>query len=1041
MLRCFANPDAWSFRRGIRLRILLLISVLLISIPLGFASAWRGEKAGNLDARYQDEAQVRLLEPGASVEKEIDDDESHHYIIGLNKGEYVRVAVTQKGVDAAVTLVGPEGKTLASVNTPNTTQGSKYLFAIAESTGNHRLEVRSQRRDAPAAKYEVRIAELRAATKDDEVRISVRDLTNEGAALRLRATAASLRQAIPKLEEAIRLSRSIGDRAQEAEAIANMGAALYSLGSFRETIEKFRLALAVWHEAGDLRNQAVALSYIAASHHRLGEWQKVLDHQNQALTIYQSLGDLPAEATQLNNIATFYAEMGDRNKAIEFYSRALPLSRKAGDRIQEITTLNNLGGVYHRTGDYEKAISHYSQALRLCRSVKAERLEARVLDGFGKVQFVTGQYEAALDYYKRALPLHRSSGDRSAEALGLINLGTSLSMTGDAAAGLDHLNQAIKLLRETGNRQLEVIALYHLASIHKSSGNPDQARSHLEAALATVELLRARIGNPDLRAQYFATVKNSYDLYINLLLENSAGREAVAEAFRASERARARSLIEILAEARVDVSKETPSETDQRELQRLMSGLAERRLRLIRDGLSGEEAQALAREIASLTTRYHESQARIKSSSPQYASLTQTEPLGLEEIQQKVLDEDTLLLEYSLSRPQSHLWAVTREAISYYAIPKRLEIEAAVRRYYKSISSADQPQAQEAASELSRMLLAPASAHLGKKRIVIVADGALQYIPFAALPRPGVRGQGSGVRDQGSKRSDQPQTADHRPLIAEHEVVSLPSASTLAVLRREAARRTPVAKSVAVLADPVFSAQDVRVRRAESVKRAGASADDETIDKGRLLRAAQDAGLVARSESLPRLIGTRREARNILALAPEGRSFEALDFKANHETVSTAELGNYRIVHFATHGLINSQRPDHSGIVLSLVDEAGRPQDGFLQLHEIYDLKLPVDLVVLSACQTALGKDIRGEGLIGLTRGFMYAGALRVVASLWKVDDEATGELMKHFYKAMLTDGLRPAAALRAAQMELLKQRRWRSPYYWAAFVMQGEWR
>ncbi len=1036
MLRS-AHPDASTFRQGRPLRFILLISVLLISIPLGLVSA----------ARYQDKAETRL-EPGASVEKEIADDESHHYIIRLNKGEYVRVAVIQKGVDAAVTLINPDGKTLASVNTPNTTQGSKYLFAIAVEDGNHRLEVRSQRRDASSAKYEIRIAELRAATKDDEIRINVRDLTNEGAALRLRATAASIRQAIPKLEEAIRLSRSISDREQEAQAIANLGAALFSLGRFRETIEQFRLALAIWQETDDLRNQAVALSYIAASHHRLGEWQKVLDHQNQALTIYQSLGDLPAEATQLNNIATFYAEMGDRNKAIEFYSRALPLSRKAGDRVQEITTLNNMGGVYHRTGDAQKAISHYSQALELCRAVKAEGLEARALDGFGKAQFAAGQYKAALDYYKRTLPLYRSTGDRSAEALGLINIGTSLFMVGDAAAALDHLNQAIRLLREVGNRQLEVISLYNLARIHKSSGNLEQARSHVEAALANIELLRARITNPDLRAQYFATVKNSYDLYINLLLESS-GPEAAAEAFRASERARARSLIEILAEARVDVSKETASEADERELQRLRSGLAERRVRLIRDGLSNEETQTLSREIASLTTRYHESQARIKSSSPQYASLTQTEPLGLEEIQHQVLDQDTLLLEYALGQPQSHLWAVTTDAISHYALPKRAEIEAAARRYYKLISSADQNEAQEAAAQLSRIVLAPAAAHLGKKRIIIVADGALQYIPFAALPAPVVSDQRSGVRGQGSASSDRQsknaqsnrsQTADRRPLIAEHEIVSLPSASTLAVLRRETAHRKPAAKSVAVLADPVFSAVDVRVRRAESVKRANASSAD-AVDKGRLLRSAQDAGLVADGASFPRLIGTRREARNILALAPESRSLEALDFKANHETASTAELGNYRIVHFATHGLINSQRPDQSGIVLSLVDEAGRPQDGFLQLHEIYKLKLPVDLVVLSACQTALGKDIRGEGLIGLTRGFMYAGALRVVASLWKVDDEATGELMKHFYKAMLADGLPAAAALRAAQMELLKQRRWRSPYYWAAFVLQGEWR
>lgn len=168
---------------------------------------------------------------------------------------------------------------------------------------------------------------------------------------------------------------------------------------------------------------------------------------------------------------------------------------------------------------------------------------------------------------------------------------------------------------------------------------------------------------------------------------------------------------------------------------------------------------------------------------------------------------------------------------------------------------------------------------------------------------------------------------------------------------------------------------------------------------------------------------------------------KALDFNANRVTATSSDLGQYRIVHFATHGLLNSEHPELSGIVLSLVDEQGRPQDGFLRLREIYNLNLPAELVVLSACRTGLGKEIKGEGLVGLTRGFMYAGAARVVASLWKVQDDATAELMKRFYLGMLKDGMRPAAALRSAQVEMWKQKRWRSPYYWAAFVLQGEWK
>ena len=190
-----------------------------------------------------------------------------------------------------------------------------------------------------------------------------------------------------------------------------------------------------------------------------------------------------------------------------------------------------------------------------------------------------------------------------------------------------------------------------------------------------------------------------------------------------------------------------------------------------------------------------------------------------------------------------------------------------------------------------------------------------------------------------------------------------------------------------------------------------------------------------------RLRFSRQEAEEIARLSADPRTLKAVDFSANRSTAIDAKLGDYRIVHFATHGLINNQNPDLSGVVLSLVDEQGRPQNGFLRLYDIYNLKLNADLVVLSACQTALGKEIKGEGLVGLTRGFMYAGAPRVVASFWRIDDRATADIMRRFYEAMLKDGLRPAAALRAAQVSMWHEKRWQSPHYWAAFTIQGEWR
>jgi CHAT domain-containing protein len=409
-----------------------------------------------------------------------------------------------------------------------------------------------------------------------------------------------------------------------------------------------------------------------------------------------------------------------------------------------------------------------------------------------------------------------------------------------------------------------------------------------------------------------------------------------------------------------------------------------------------------------------------------------------------------------LGQEKSYLWAVTPTSIESFVLPKRAEIETAAQRVYEILTArnlhipnetpeqkrrrVDLAEAKypEASAALSRMLLGPAASQLATRRLLIVGDGMLQYVPFGSLPQPEPgrqvesRGQGQGPRPRPTASLNP--RASFTPLIIEHEVVSLPSASVLAVLRRESAGRVPAAKTVAVLADPVFQKGDPRI---------GPSGTSRAIEINGTSTVAGVSRPAAESAPLDftRLRFSRLEAEQIARLVPEGKKLKALDFAASRATATSAELGQYSIVHFATHGLINNQHPELSGIVLSQVDEQGRPQNGFLRLHDIYNLRLGADLVVLSACQTALGKEIKGEGLIGLTRGFMYAGAPRVAASLWRIDDRATAELMKRFYSAILEKGQRPAAALRAAQISMWQEQRWNAPHYWAAFTLQGEWR
>jgi CHAT domain-containing protein len=445
-------------------------------------------------------------------------------------------------------------------------------------------------------------------------------------------------------------------------------------------------------------------------------------------------------------------------------------------------------------------------------------------------------------------------------------------------------------------------------------------------------------------------------------------------------------------------------------------------------------AEQVEKEVRQLTNEYEKVQTLIRSQSPRYASLMQPRPPSLEEIQAELRGDNTVLLEYAMGPDKSYVWAVTSESFSGYELPGRARIEELTREVYRLLTarSANDSATAEAraeshetyrskAAELSQILFGQVAQQLSGKRLLIVADGALQYLPFEALPGP---------ETPPDSRAGPAAAKDDMPLAMKHEVVYLPSAATLIALRREAARPQTASKSVFVLADPVFDKGDARVKMA--VARSDAA------------EGSTGPSLTIKSVSGPnfsRLPSTRREAEVIVSLLPEDTRGVATDFAANRELALSAELGRYRIVHIATHSIVNSSHPELSGIVLSMVNEQGQPEDGFLQLHDIYSLKLDAELVVLSACNTGLGKDVRGEGLVGLTRGFMYAGASGVVASLWKVDDAATAELMTHFYKAMFEDDMPPAAALRSAKEAMWRQKHWRSPYYWSAFVLQGEYR
>jgi CHAT domain-containing protein/tetratricopeptide (TPR) repeat protein len=865
-------------------------------------------------------------------------------------------------------------------------------------------------------------------------------------------------RAMELYEQSATLAHELGDRVNEAIGLYNVGAARAYLGDVDAAQQWFERALAV-ERARDDGDEASILVEIGKDWLYTGEQQLALDSFYRALDLLASGGEAPP-ADVLKYIGQVYVYLGRSDEASSFFERALePFGPPASpamlrshdiaglmDEMDRAAALNNLGRAHLMLGDHQQAAEMFSRALSTGESVastlKAIFVEqgtsedanayviadyvARSLDGLGEASYGVGNFADALTFSERALSQFKKAKDLGAQARAIYNVALAHAALRRPKEALDLLRDALPLARRLFDRDGEAHILGRMALVQMELGDLNAARDSAEGATKIAAVLREKVISPDLRASYVGS--NSYsEIYVDVLMRLHGEHPDEGydrEALEASEAGRGRSLLDLLTESSANIREGIDSALGDRErvLKERLNSLAELKRRALTGEGEAEQLSRLDRNFGALNAEYEQLQAEIRRTSPAYSAIQRPPPLGLAEIQQ-LLDADTVLLDYALGAERSYLWTVTTTSFRSYQLPGRPAIEARAGPVIRNLTEpgrtrrfADPRAEADAMSSLRDTILGPAAADLTGKRIVVISDGILNYLPFAALPLPA----------EG--------TATAQPLITKYEVVNLPSAAALDRLRRAAANRTAPAKLVSLLADPVFSSDDVRMTDANL-------AQQGPVPVGQLLvhGAGADVGAI-RDKSFPRLTGTLDEANAIGALVSNDQKMVAVGWDANRNTALSGALSESRYVHFATHGVLDSQHPQLSGLVLSLVDRTGRPVDGFLRLHDIFNLKLNADMVVLSACQTGLGKEVRGEGLVGITRGFMYAGAPRVVVSLWKVDDASTAALMKTFYEGILQKKLTPAAALRAAQIEVSQDPRWRHPYYWADFVLQGEW-
>jgi CHAT domain-containing protein/tetratricopeptide (TPR) repeat protein len=825
-------------------------------------------------------------------------------------------------------------------------------------------------------------------------------------------------EAVKSSGQAVSLSKNLSSRKAQGEAYEARGEALYASGDLTQAAEQFQRALELF-DNDDAEERALALIMLAEVTFEEGNKENGIARVNEALRLWLGLnnsygvakaqavlgtfsmtagkfetarcyceaakdefevvGDDERKARALNTLGYTSMQIGEPEVALKNWLQTRAAYARMQDRLGEAATISIIGKALIALHRFEELPGLFQEELRLAKQVGHKSAEASALADIAGVEELNKQYSSAESHYLESLDIYHSLGSKSNESEILTLLGELFIGQGEYRQARSFLEQAYSIIKDYKEVEDEAKIHYDLAYIHRKLDHLEDAISSIEQAIPIIERQRSAITKFDSRASYFAAVHNYYKLYIELLMLHHhphSPDKFAVQAFEASERGNGRSLLDWLLES----DRGTPCPA-------VLHG-----------------------------------QASLPAPESQPPSVT------LQQAQMLIRGDDAILLEYSLGDEKSYVWAVTEKEFMSYELPSAKELKYLVQSLREAVTARQKKNSREGISErakrvakadedfsrlsrrLSQLLLGPVPLR-GKKRIIFVPKEFLNYVPFAALPIRDIHG-GQSV------------------LAEKYDVIVLPSASVLAAIRKTTGTRPRPPLPAAVFADPVFQRDDPRVDPSATP----ANQAKTTSCAKRILNEIEPG-----AEYLFDLRGTHEQAEAAQRYLGK-KVYVAEGFQATLKKLHSLDLTAYRLLQFATHGLMSEKHPELSAVILSLVTKNGAPQDGCLGLAEVNGLKLAADLVVLSSCDSARGKELSSEGIIGLPRSFLRAGARSVIATLWKVDSAATTELMVEFYRH-LGRGESPALALRNSQLYIRNDPRWSKEYFWAAFVLQGDYR
>ncbi|KAM3101110.1 CHAT domain-containing protein [Phormidesmis sp. 146-12] len=892
-----------------------------------------------------------------------------------------------------------------------------------------------------------------------------------------KGTEESLRQAIELWKQALPLYQ--GNQNEVAVTLNQIGWSYYRIRDLKAAQTYLEQALPLYEGKEARENKARTLGNLGIVCGELGKGDQAIEHYRQAAFLWKEVRNQGDLARVLIYISRIYYGLGDSKLGSYYLAQGEDLLPQVESLDSKANVLLNLGYVLADNNRLEEALPYLREAYSLFLHQK-EWLQANAtLTIIAEANQKLGRWDTkrVIDYYlNEVLPLAERGNDQAGIATVYQNVGVYYSKSGNLDQGISFLSKAKTIWKNLGGYLDKVAQIYNsIALIYGRQKKLVESLEAINQAITLTEGLRNEIDSRDLRIAYFSTVQDYYETKIHILMEMSQKSSDVFQklscrmlAFDVTEQSRSRTLLELLTRSRGELNLEKIEPALRNETSRLQLELKDIEKKL-NAATSSEEIAKFERQYIDLSrrldslmngSRYRASEKSIMINDIAPAGLTDAEcnlskgsnsNSKINNIYLGALPDNATLLQYYLGESVSYLFvagkSVSEESSAFgfqvYTLPGRKEIEAAAEKFYKRLKNNDPPKAIAQTGECLRQKILPRDFldTYKKERLVISADGVLHNIPFAALPLPSAQEKSSpnaADLDACKEPSSSKRFQNYVPLVTRHEIINVPSVSSIYAIRQRSSKPAP--KALAILADPRFDITQRSNRSACPSLRNGSKEGTNRSNSNRDLASDVETALRSVGGVRKQLPCTRIEAEAILSAVSEpSQTLSAFDTNATQQWVMESSLSQYRILHFATHGFASDSQPELSGLVLSRFNRQGQSiEDYFLRLNEIFNLRLSAELVVLSACETGLGKNLRGEGIIGLTRGFMSAGAKRVIASLWNVGDRSTAGLMAKFYHRMLKEGLSPSAALQQTQIEMWRAKR--NPNKWAAFAFYGEW-